>query len=127
MGLQDRDYMRERQKALWSKPKINWHRRLMLGAAVIAVLSAAVWLVRDIQSVAGSGQPAEGSLVVNINTATQEQLESVPRIGPSLAVQIIAGRPYESVNDLARVAGIGQASLEAMRPFVTTDEETRKR
>jgi DNA uptake protein ComE-like DNA-binding protein len=127
MGLQDRDYIRERQKALWSNSKPNWHRRLVLGAAILAVLSAAAWFVRDVQSVVGSGRPAEGSLVVNINNATQEQLESVPRIGPTLAVQIIAGRPYESVDDLVRIAGIGQASLDGMRPFVTVEEETRNR
>jgi DNA uptake protein ComE-like DNA-binding protein len=127
MGLQDRDYIRERRKALWSSPKTNWHRRLMIGAAIFTVLSAAFWFARDVQNFAGSGRPAEGSLIVNINSATQEQLESVPRIGPTLAVQIIAGRPYESVEDLVRIAGIGQASLDGMRPFITVEEETRKR
>jgi competence protein ComEA len=63
---------------------------------------------------------------VNINSATQERLESVPGIGPALASRIIAGRPYQSVDDLLRVSGIGERTLESMRPFLTADDETQQ-
>ena len=107
--------------------KVNWRKRLVIAAAVIGVLSAAVLLIRDSANVANDFSPAPGSLVVNINTATQEQLETIPGVGPSRAAQIIVGRPYESVEDLARIVGIGDESLEGLRPFVTTEGDTRKR
>jgi competence protein ComEA len=75
----------------------------------------------------GDSISGEGSLVVNVNSATQEQLETVPGIGPSLASLIIAGRPYHSVDDLLRISGIGERTLESMRPFMKTDGETQRR
>lgn len=56
---------------------------------------------------------------VNLNTATTEQLEALPRIGPALAARIVAGRPYRSLADLDRVKGIGPSTLEDLAPLVT--------
>ena len=60
---------------------------------------------------------------VDINTATEEELRSVPRIGPSLAANIVAEREtsgtFSSVDDLTRVTGIGASSIEDIRPFLT--------
>lgn len=60
---------------------------------------------------------------VNINTATQTQLETIPGIGPSTALQILQYRrengPFQSIDELENVKGIGPAKLEKMRPFIT--------
>ncbi|GAA0497755.1 ComEA family DNA-binding protein [Deinococcus depolymerans] len=56
---------------------------------------------------------------VNLNTATPEQLEALPKVGPSLAAKIIAGRPYRSLADLDRVKGVGPAALKTLTPLVT--------
>jgi competence protein ComEA len=65
---------------------------------------------------------AASSGLIDLNTATQEALESLPGIGPKTAEKIIAYRarvPFRSVDDLANVSGIGPKKLEAVRSLVT--------
>lgn len=93
---------------------------------LIALASAALWLVRDAQTVFGDFGPDAGSLIVNINTGSAEELESVPGIGATRAAQIIAHRPYANVDELSKIAGLSGKTLDAMRPFLTVDGDTRK-
>ena len=58
-------------------------------------------------------------LKVNPNTASSATLDRLPGVGPSTARKIIEARPFTSVDDLLRVRGIGPATLEKMRPFLT--------
>jgi competence protein ComEA len=66
----------------------------------------------------GTGLPASGVLI-NINSATLAQLDSLPGIGPSKAQAIIDNRPYNSVDDLERVPGIGANTITQLRDLVT--------
>jgi len=69
--------------------------------------------------------PQVASAKVNLNTADQAALESLPGIGPARAQAIIAGRPYRSVDELDRVKGLGKARTDALRSLVTaTGTET---
>jgi competence protein ComEA len=60
---------------------------------------------------------------LNLNTASEAELDSLPRIGPAMAAAIVEWRAanggFRSVEDLLRVRGIGAATLEALRPYVT--------
>jgi competence protein ComEA len=66
--------------------------------------------------------------VVNINTASQEELESIKGIGPSKAKAIIDYRKkngqFKSINDLDNVNGIGAATLEDARKDITLTGKT---
>src|SRR5262245_43256309 len=52
---------------------------------------------------------------VDINNASQEAIETLPGIGPKIAQDIIAGRPYRTFADLDKVKGIGPKKLEQLR------------
>ena len=76
----------------------------------------------------GSRPASQG--VVNVNTATAAQLSLLPGIGLSRAEAIIHARqrrPFRNVNELVRVRGIGRATLQRLRPYVTVDGETTLR
>jgi len=59
---------------------------------------------------------------VDVNSATAEDLQKVPGIGEALARRIIEFReehgPFERIDDLLNVRGIGTASLEKLRPYL---------
>lgn len=56
---------------------------------------------------------------MDINQADLEQLTTLPGIGKSMAEKIIAGRPYQEVEQLLAVQGLGSRTLERIRPRIT--------
>lgn len=60
---------------------------------------------------------------LNINTATAEELQDVPGIGPALAQRIVTYREehgiFDTVNELLNVSGIGEKKLSAMMDHIT--------
>ncbi|MEV8150303.1 helix-hairpin-helix domain-containing protein [Arthrobacter sp. NPDC080073] len=69
----------------------------------------------------GAGTSASGK--VNLNTATAEELDTLPKVGPILAKRIIEWRqqhgPFASVEDLDAVDGVGPKLMESLLPLVT--------
>jgi len=63
------------------------------------------------------GQTAEKE--VNLNTASIEELESLPGIGPVKAQAIIDNRPYKSVDDVMKVKGIKEGTFGKIRDRIT--------
>lgn len=59
---------------------------------------------------------------MNINTATMQQLELLPGVGPSIAERIVAYRtqikPFDTVEELMEIKGIGDKKFAKMQPYV---------
>ena len=65
---------------------------------------------------------------IDINTATIEELQTLPNIGPKTAKSIIKYRekhPFESVDELVEVKGIGEKRLKKLKPYVTVSKKKR--
>ena len=56
--------------------------------------------------------------LVDINNATQKELEGIKGVGAATAKKIIAGRPYKSVDELSK-AGLSAKAVDSIKPFVT--------
>jgi competence protein ComEA len=72
---------------------------------------------------ASPASPGVPAAPVDLNTATAEQLDGLPGIGPALAEAIVSHRtnhgPFASVDALLDVRGIGQSKLDTLRAQVT--------
>ena len=92
-----------------------------------SILCLALLVLAAVVATAAEPEPGPRG-VVNINTAEGEQLQLLPRVGPALAERIINFRevngPFESVDELVAVKGIGETSLEHLRPYVAIKGET---
>lgn len=64
-------------------------------------------------------------LSLNINEADLEALQQLPGIGESLAERIIEGRPYQDVEDLRDIRGLGQSKFEGIKRSVEVSEKIR--
>jgi competence protein ComEA len=120
MGIQDRDYMRERRGD--DEPPAGGVLRwwLVIGAVfAIIIVSAAI-------SSRGSNRSASVQVptaVVNVNRASLVELRALPHVSEAVAQAIVDGRPYSSADDLIRVYGIGPKTLEGIRPYVKVDDD----
>ena len=92
--------------------------RKALTWSFVLVLALTVPAFAGQASAAKTAQSKAPAAPVNINTASQADLEALPGVGPATAKKIIAGRPYASVADLAK-AGVPKATIEKISPMVT--------
>ena len=78
---------------------------------------------------AGTAAPAQAaSGAVNLNSASAEELERLPGVGPAKAAAILALRQrmgrFQRVEDVLRVRGIGRATFRRLRPMLTLQGPT---
>jgi competence protein ComEA len=104
-------------------------RTTCVARATLLALVAAVGVVLAAAPIQAGENKLAG--VVNINTATAEELELLPGIGESRAQAVLALRKknggFKSIDELAQVKGIGPTAVEKLRPFVRTQGKTTAR
>jgi len=92
--------------------------RKILPWSIVCVLICGVPAFADQAAPAKSAPSKTASAPVNLNTASESDLEALPGIGPATAKKIIAGRPYAAVADLTK-AGVPKSTVEKITPMVT--------
>jgi len=93
-----------------------------------ALALCATLLLLAVTTAAGGADAVEASdssaagVAIDLNHATAQQLTAIPGIGEAMAQRIVDWReehgPFRRVEDLMKVKGIGEKSLEKMRPHV---------
>ncbi len=104
--------------------RISRARRALLSLALAVTWSAGFSPASWAQD---ASPPKKGAattqVAVDVNAATEQELTAVPGIGKSIARRIVEFRekngPYQRVDDLLKVQGIGEKSLQKLRPYVT--------
>ena len=97
--------------------------RRIHSARLLLLVLACVFLARP--AFANKKQPP--ARPINLNSATSEQLQQVPGIGPVTAEKILKMRklhgPFKSVNELRAIKGIGPKRLAKMKPYLTVNSD----
>jgi len=94
------------------------------------VLAAAVWLLGSLPGLGHSRVYAEAAEAakaqipaVNVNTATDQELQAIPGVGPAIAQRIVDYRTqfgnFEQLDELQNISGIGPMKFEKMKPQIT--------
>ena len=99
--------------------------RILMAAILGIAVSAAAASAQNKSTTqkAATGATATSAAPVNLNTATAEQLATIPGVGPKMAERIIDYRQknggFKKVEDLMNVSGVGEKSFLKMKPLIT--------
>jgi competence ComEA-like helix-hairpin-helix protein len=102
--------------------------------ATITFLSATVLLGSAlvlIQQAGRAGPPAARvEHHLDLNSASADELAAIPGVGPALAGRIVRDRSenglYDSIDDLDRVKGIGEATIDLIAPWVVVSRPPKR-
>ncbi len=93
---------------------LNMAQRLSDGIKIYIPFAGEDGIARQGAGIAGVNNQSK----ININTASQIEIEALPGIGPVTAVKIISGRPYQQVADLLNKKAVSQSVFEKIKDQV---------
>ena len=105
------------------EPQIRWRHVLIFLAGAILMLA---FVAQHCSNTGKRDRFTKGSLVLNINRATAEELQTLPGIGPAYAARIIQNRPYTSVDGLFEKRVLPKSLVDANRSLLKTDGKNER-
>ena len=123
MGLYDRDYMRDSDSSR-SVPRVV----LVLGV-VVSLITASSYLMKEFRLFSKatakivSHEPSDfdklqAAMPIDLNTASRDELDLLPYVTEAMAADIIAARPFRSVDQLLDINGIAEKRLKSIQECV---------
>ena len=91
---------------------------VLAGGVFVAALALGLLAATPIDVTAQAAKSPAPAAKVDLNAASQADLEKLPGVGEATAKKIIAGRPYQAVGDLSK-AGVPKTTIEKITPLVT--------
>jgi hypothetical protein len=89
-------------------------KTIRLATVALAISTSLALFAQSSASKTTAATPSK----VDLNTASEKDLDKLPGVGPATAKKIIAGRPFSSVADLSR-AGVSKHQIDQITPLVT--------
>jgi competence protein ComEA len=106
---------------------VRWTTILLTAVLATASLSSSAFAAETTGAAAAPASP-KVPVTVDLNAANEDQLRSLPKIGPALAKRILEYRKqvgtFKSVDELRNVSGIGDKTLELLKPYLTVGSAT---
>ncbi len=102
----------------------NLSRRLISVGVILCIFLGPLLAQQSTRPTGSSTTPSK----ININTASLEELQTLPRIGPAIAQRIIDYRkehgPFKRIEDIMKIQGIGERVFEQIKDRITVGSET---
>jgi comEA protein len=114
-----------RARATGARAWSLWLAMVMTAAGAMVSRPASALVLGAVMQPPAQEAPAvtQAAKPVNLNSASADELEALPGIGPATATRILEYRqkngPFKKVEDLMNIKGIGEKSFLKLKPLVT--------
>jgi DNA uptake protein ComE-like DNA-binding protein len=103
-------------------------RLLLIAAASLCPVALPAWQAPSkantpVQTNAGRSSSAAKSKLIDINSASADELDELPGIGPAFANKIIAGRPYRGKNELLQKKIVPSSTYEKIKDKIVAKQK----